>query len=358
MKKSNLNININNDDHNTNDYLYCWSFLGERPNRITIYNQYNSESFVSYINENKIDNGGIFSEYIPSDTNGYIINERKLVKIYDKIFISYLSYDIKNEDSMIGDIVIIFSNDDIEKVNSIISDLDQFVIDPIGVDSNSVYNTINIGQSGIELEPIDILESDYDNIELYYNDDILKSINKASKHIKKNKKGLTIVYGERGTGKTTLVNYMIEKANKMAIFIPCNMIENTINSPEFRNFIKRYKDTILVIDDSEIYFSELYSKSNIFTNNILQLVDGFQSDSLNINIITILNVNNSGDIDHSLIECNNLIDLIEIKKLDIKKSKELSSQLGKKIKIKSPMKIIDIIKKRNFIISNDEIGFL
>lgn len=355
MKKSNINININKDDHNINDYLHCWSEIGERPNRITIYNQYKSDLFISYINTKIIDNNGIFSEYIPTDTD-YIINEKKLVKIDNTIFISYINYDIKNENSIIGDVTIIFSNNDITKIDRIIEEFEEFVVDPIDITNDSLYNTINIGTSGIEIEPIDALEGDYDNIDLYYNDDVLKSANKVSKYIRRNKKGLTIIYGERGTGKTSLVNYMIEKASKISIFIPCNMIESTINSPDFKNFLNRYKDSILVIDDSEIYFSELYTKSNIFTNNILQLVDGFQSDSFNINIITILNVGSHSDIDHSLIECNNLVDVIEIGKLDIKKSKELSSHLGRKVKVKNPMKIIDIMKNRNFI-SNNEIGF-
>ena len=357
MKKSNINININKDDHTTNDYLHCWSEIGERPNRIAIYNQYNSDLFKSYIDENKIGYDGIFSDYIPSSEADYIINEKKLVKIDETIFISYITYDVRNDDSVIGDVTIIFSSNDITKVDSIIAEINQFVIEPTIDDVDIIYNTISIGQSGIELEPIDILESDYDNIELYYNDDVIKRSDKASKYIKKNKKGLTIIYGERGTGKTSLVNYIIDKANKISIFIPCNMIEMTINSPDFKNFIKNHKDSILVIDDSEIYFSELYSKSNIFTNNILQLVDGFQSDSLNVNIIIILNVDNSDDIDHSLIECNNLVDIIEVDKLEVDKSKELSTHLGKKIKIKDPMKIVDIIKKRNFTLSDIEIGF-
>ena len=145
--------------------------------------------------------------------------------------------------------------------------------------------------------------------------------------------------------------------DKVVIFIPSSMIEVTVNNPEFRNFIKRYKNSVIVIDDSEIYFSELYSKSNIFTNNLLQLVDGVQSDSFDLNIIAILNVDEISLVDHNLFECNNLIDIIEVDELSKSKASELAKTLGSKTKIKGSTKVVDVIKKRNWLSPVSEIGF-
>jgi Tfp pilus assembly pilus retraction ATPase PilT len=47
-----------------------------------------------------------------------------------------------------------------------------------------------------------------DNVELYYNQKTLKNINKLVKSIKKSDKGLSILYGQRGTGKTNTISYM------------------------------------------------------------------------------------------------------------------------------------------------------
>jgi hypothetical protein len=135
------------------------------------------------------------------------------------------------------------------------------------------------------------------------------------------------------------------------------MIEVTVNNPEFRSFIKRYKNSVIVIDDSEIYFSELYSKSNIFTNNLLQLVDGVQSDSFDLNIIAILNVDEISLVDHNLFECNNLIDIIEVDELSKSKASELAKTLGSKTKIKGSTKVVDVIRKRNWLSPVSEIGF-
>jgi hypothetical protein len=135
------------------------------------------------------------------------------------------------------------------------------------------------------------------------------------------------------------------------------MIETTINNPEFNTFIKRYKSSVIILDDSELYFSELYTKSNIFTNNLLQLVDGFQSDNLDLNIISVLNVGNIDEIDHTLLDCNNLLDIIEVSPLTTDKANELSKQIGNKGKLKEESKVIDILKKRIFKAEDSEIGF-
>ena len=135
------------------------------------------------------------------------------------------------------------------------------------------------------------------------------------------------------------------------------MIETTINNSDFRNFVKRYKNSVIIIDDSEIYFSESYTKSNIFTNNLLQLVDGFQSDDLGLNVILILNTDNIDEIDHTLLDCNNLVDLIEVSRLNKEKVDELFNHLGKKNKIKNSARLVDVLKKRNFVSEQREIGF-
>ena len=51
--------------------------------------------------------------------------------------------------------------------------------------------------------------------------------------------------------------------------------------------------------------ASVFSKSNMFVNNLMQMVDGFLSDSIEANIITIFNVDDEDEIDHSLLDCNN-----------------------------------------------------
>lgn len=356
MAKSTINININRDDNNLNDYLYCWSELNERPNKISLYNHYDSGDFINYINEYKFTNSGLFTDVIPTGVD-YIINDKQLVKLEDGIFISFTHYDKQSDENIIAEVSLIYKNEFVEKVNEILSCIDKFQIDINHEDANQRINTLTIGQNGLEIESISLLKADYDNIEFYYNDNVMKKSNKLIKSIKENSKGLSLIYGQRGCGKTTLVNYISSMIDKIVIYIPCNMIENSINNSDFRNFIKRYKNSLIVIDDSEIYFSESYSKSNIFTNNLLQLVDGFQSDDLDLNVVVILNTDDIEEIDHTLLECNNLIDLIEVDNLSVEKVDELCAHIGKKNKIKTSSRLVDVLKKRKSISKQSEIGF-
>ena len=125
------------------------------------------------------------------------------------------------------------------------------------------------------------------------------------------------------------------------------MIDHTINNPEFRKFIKKYDKPVLVLDDCEIAFTENYGRSNMFTSNLLQMVDGFLSDSINCNIVTIFNIDDEEEIDPSLLECNNLIDVIEFEMLSDEESNLLAKHIQSNKKYKNKTKLIDIIKKRS-----------
>ena len=356
MDKLKINININKDDNNINDYLYCWAELGQRPNKITLYNHYKSDEFIEFVSKIRLEYNGLFTEVIPTGTD-YILNEKTLLRIGDHIYISYTHYDKLSDEKLIGEVCLIYLNKSVDDINNILKQLESFVSEIDIEDVGHRFNTITINQNGLELDSIELMKADYENIDCYFNDDVLKKTNKLIKSLKKTNKGLTIIHGDRGTGKTTLVNHIVSKIDKIAIFIPCSMIETTINNPDFRNFIKRYRNSVLIIDDSELYFSEMYSKSNIFTNNLLQFVDGFQSDELDLNIITILNVDDIEEIDHILLDCNNLIDIIEVDDLEKEKAIELNKLVNGKSKVKGSTRLIDVLKKRDFNLDNDEIGF-
>ena len=223
-------------------------------------------------------------------------------------------------------------------------------------DDSNKLNTISLSINGLEIEPVSLHNIDLDNVDNYYNSDTFRRVEKAVKQIKKADKGLTVFYGERGSGKTSIINYISSKLDRIVIFIPNNMIDHTINNPEFRKFIKKYDKPVLVLDDCEIVFTDNYGRSNMFTSNLLQMVDGFLSDSINCNIVTIFNIDDEEEIDPSLLECNNLIDVIEFEMLSGEESNSLAKHIQSNKKYKNKTKLIDIIKKRSNKIEF-EIGF-
>ena len=286
----------------------------------------------------------VFTEVIP-DTEELIINDKLFIKLDEGCYISYIVADRLSESSFIDSISFYYANG-YEKVQDFIDELNDCVLDYEEDDSNKL-NTIGLSLNGLEIEPISLHNIDLDNVDNYYNTETFRRVEKAVKQIKKADKGLTVLYGERGSGKTSIINYISSKLDRIVIFIPNNMIDHTINNPEFRKFIKKYDKPVLVLDDCEIAFTENYGRSNMFTSNLLQMVDGFLSDSINCNIVTIFNIDDEEEIDPSLLECNNLIDVIEFEMLSDEESNLLAKHIQSNKKYKNKTKLIDIIKKRS-----------
>jgi len=354
-----LNININKDDQNINDFLYCWSEMGVRPSKIQLFKNFIVEDFIEYF-ENKFTDKSSQKDIFDYEIND-IINERFFSKISDKVWIGFTHFDILNDVSFIGEVVIYYDPQYKELVDEILEDILEFVIDEesnqTGSSESNLYS-MTIGQNGFDSEKILINSESFENIEYFYNNHVLSNVNKLEKKIKKTTKGLTIIWGQRGCGKTTLLKYLSHKIpTKNFYFIPSTLFDLTINTPDFRNFIKKRKDSVFILDDCEVYFSDSYNKSNIFSTNLIQLVDGLDSDELAINIIVCLNCEKESDIDISLFETSSLIDSIEIDYLEKDKILELNKHLGKKTKIKQPSKLSDVLRNKIDKKTISEIGF-
>ncbi len=341
---SKINININRDDATLNDFLFCWSEFNSRPNKVVLYNTYSTKEFNKILSSYTSDRN-VMTEIIP-DGDDYLINDKILVKISEELYISYVQIDRKSDKSIVNEICFIYKSDkDSKKIQEITDKLDSCLID-FCEEQNNRINTLSIGPNGLEMDPAHLMDTDLNNIEMFYNNRTFKDVKKLIKSIKKSKKGLSVLYGDRGTGKTSMINYLSTSIDRMIIFIPNNMIDLTINNPEFKRFLRRYPSPIIIIDDCEMMFNESYTKSNALVNNLIQLVDGFLSDSIEAHIITIFNVDSDDSIDHSLLDCNNLVGVVEFNNLTGEESTDLSKYLDKSKKYKSDTRLIDIVKNR------------
>ncbi len=349
-----LNLNINKDDSELNDFLYCWEQFESRPNKIVMHNAYSSKSFIELFSEIKIERN-FFTEVIPSEED-FIINDKMFVKLSDSVYCSYIVIDRRHENSIINEITFYYkAEENFEFIQDLIEKLNSCIIDFEENEYNKV-NTVSINSGSLELESIDLSSKDIDNFEMYYSKSTFKKLKKLVKEIKKSPKGLSILYGERGLGKTSVINYLSSKLDKIVIFIPNNMIEHTINNPEFRRFLKAHHKPIIIIDDCEMLFHEYFNKSNMFVNNLMQMIDGFLSDTVEANIITIFNVENEDEIDHSLLEANSLLGIVDFGYLSIDESNELSEYLGNDKTFKNKSRVIDIIKNNKLSKNKKEFG--
>lgn len=348
---STVSINVTNDDSSTNDFLICWEKFGSRPNRLLIQNTYSTKLFNSALSD-FISEKNVYTEVVP-DSEELIINDQIFAKLDEGCYVSYVVVDRNMDNSFIDGVLFLYS-DGFDGVQKYIDLLNECLID-FEEDSDNKLNTITLSQNGLEIEPINFHDIDMENIDNYYSSDTFKSTEKVIKKIKKKERGLTILYGDRGTGKTTIINYVATKLDRIVIFIPNNMIDHTINNPEFRKFLKRYDKPILVIDDCELILNEMYNKSNLTTTNLLQMVDGFLASTVDVNVVLVFNTDDEDKIDHNLLECNNIIDVVEFTSLSAKEANDLSKLVGGK-KYKTDVRMIDVINK-NSVEEITNIGF-
>lgn len=334
----NLNLNINDND---NDYLLIYDMFGKSPNRIVVNGSFETTEFIKIIDGCKVISKTI---EINSSSNDVNINEKRLVSISDTIICSYFIVNKDSDEEMIRDISLLYKDIlDEDNVNLII----QKLVEISYIEDEGKFNIISINSNLLTISPISI---QLDSIELdeYYNGKVIKDSKNFIKSIKESNIGLSILCGEKGVGKTSLIKHICSEVDKKCIFIPLNMVDLTINNPEFINvIINNLQDSILIIDDCETL-----SKYSHFINNILQLVDGFISESLNINIVLLYN-SSIDDINEYLLESNSILNIIEIDKLNKKKATNLSTKFGNNQKYKSSMSIGDVIynKKNNSSIS-------
>ena len=177
------------------------------------------------------------------------------IKINNDCYLSYVVSDRMSEDSFI-DTLTFFYRSGYNGVQEIIDELNDARLDFSDDDANNL-NTIILTQWGLEIEPV-TTSFDLDGVDEYYNAETFKSINKVIKSIKKSDRGLSVIYGERGMGKTSIINYLSSKLDRIVIFIPNNMIDHTINNPEFRKFLKRYDKPILIIEVGNLLRGETW----------------------------------------------------------------------------------------------------
>ena len=327
-------MKYSNEDTNLNDFLYCCEIFGERPSKVVLAFSFKSKEFLDYFKGTIVNK---LTEIIP-DYEVSIINQKYLSKLTDNIFMAYTHIDSLIEDSNISNVIFYYKTiNDNTTLEQYLKDMDNFISDSNGAIHKITYASIN-DVNLMEFKPLKLMELDYENINNYFNESIIKSINKLIKNINKNI-GLSILHGKKGVGKTSLLHYIANKVEKEVVFIPISMIDMTINNPSFKE--QDIEDMLIIIDDCEIFTDNF--KSNITFANILQMVDGFFAHNININILLSFNVEEEDDIYEDLLNSNSLLDIVKIGELKKNKANKLIEYLKLKGKVETDVILIDIL---------------
>lgn len=201
-------------------------------------------------------------------------------------------------------------------------------------------NLISRGKQGLELRALEVKRTTLD-LSLFYEDDFAMVNDTICKRLKNDKdKGIVLLHGLPGTGKTTYLRYLIGKIKKRILFVS-PAIAGDITSPDFIQLLVSNPNSVLIIEDAENVIMDRKISNNASVSNLLNVSDGLLADFLNVQIICTFN-NSLTLVDNALMRRGRLIAKYEFGKLGIEKAQRLSNHLGLQQTITKPMTIAEI----------------
>ncbi len=157
----------------------------------------------------------------------------------------------------------------------------------------------------------------------------------------KNGKGLVLLHGTPGTGKTRYLKYIASKIkDKRVLFIP-PYLADFITSPEMTPFLIQNSNSILFIEDAERVITDRNNGGANGVSNILNITDGILSDILKIQIVATFNMDKA-KIDSALLRKGRLIAEHKFDALPREDANNLLKHLGKDYVTTKPMTLTEI----------------
>lgn len=285
----------------------------------------------------------VFSNEIKEEYfNKYYWGKNESAEVDDRFYFIYEDL-LVNFDTNNSLVRFLFKKTDQAKVEELVEKIKKFK--DLGEGRSEICLLVQT-RHGIDLESIEIAEPNL-SIEDNYNDDFDNVNKQIIKRLKKDKdKGLVLLHGKPGTGKTSYIRYLVSTVKKKVIFLPPNMAA-AITDPNLISVLIQNPNSILVIEDAENIIMDRNKEGNSPVSILLNLTDGLLADCLHIQIICSFNTDLS-KVDNALLRKGRLIAKYEFQELEVCKAQALSDRLGFSLIIQRPTTLTEVYNQEDF----------
>ena len=207
-------------------------------------------------------------------------------------------------------------------------------------DEKFYINLIARSHNGFNLEQMEVNKTAV-NLAEHYNDDFLPIHARILERLNtEHDKGIVLLHGKPGTGKTSYIRHLIGEVKKDVIFLPLFMA-GALTEPGLISILTENPNSIFVIEDAENILVGRDTHENSPVSTLLNISDGLLADCLNIQIICSFNTD-LANIDRALLRKGRLIAKYDFSELSQKKAQSLSDKLGFQGQMSKAMTLADI----------------